>query len=74
MPGLTPDQINDLFDYHAFDDTQKRQSEAVREAAKVFANVLVENTPQSPDQSVAVRKLREVVHAANAAITFKGQF
>lgn len=74
MPGLTPDTISDLFDYHAFDADQKAKSEAVREAAKVFAKVLVANTPQSPDQSVAVRKLREVVHAANAAITFKGQF
>lgn len=74
MPGFTPDQIDDLFSYHAPTPDQIPKYEAIRAAAKEFAKVLIANTPQSPDQTAAIRHLRTAVHTANAAVALKGQF
>jgi hypothetical protein len=74
MPGLNRDQIDDLFSYHAPEPGQPEKYTAIREAAKQFAHVLIANTPQCPDQTVAIRKLRESVMVANASIALKGQF
>ena len=49
-------------------DQAKRQVQ-IRNAAKEFARILLECTPPSADQSAALRKLRECVMTANAAIT-----
>jgi hypothetical protein len=72
MP-FSPEQIEDLFSYHKPRADQVPHYEAVREAAKTFAGVLVAHTPASADQTVAVRKLRECVHIANAAIALDGR-
>lgn len=71
---MTKDQLNDLFEYHAPTPDQIPKYEAIRAAAKVFAGVILAHTPQSPDQSVAIRRVREAVHVANASIALKGQF
>ena len=47
--------------------------DAVREAAKLFAGVLLANTNSGPDQDTAFRKLREAVDAANHSIAFDGK-
>lgn len=73
MP-FTPEQINDLFSYHAPTEGQLEKYEAIREGARAFALVIVANTPPSPDQSVAIRKLRESVMTANAAVALKGKY
>ena len=66
-------QLDDIFVYH--DDPSKVEKYvAVREAAKAFAKVLVANTPPSADQTTAVRKVREAVMTANAAIALDGKF
>lgn len=67
------DKINDLFSYHAPTPDQIPHYEAIRAAAKVFAQVLVDHTPQSADQTAAVRKLRECTMTANGAIALRGQ-
>lgn len=71
---FTPDQIDDLFTYHPPTEEQRAHYEAIRAAAKDFARVLVAHTPQSPDQSAAVRLLRQCVHTANGSIALKGRF
>lgn len=71
-PGYTPEKLADIFSYHAPTGTQPGQYEAIRGAAKAFAQVLIENTPQCADQTAAVRKLRECVMTANAAIALNG--
>lgn len=68
------DKIDDVFSYHAPEAGQPAQYEAIRAAAKQFAQVLIANTPQSADQTAAIRKLRECVMTANASIALKGQF
>lgn len=66
------EKIDELFTYHAPTPEQIPKYEAIRAAAKVFAHVLVANTPPSADQTAAIRKLRECVHVANAAIALNG--
>jgi hypothetical protein len=66
------DKIEDLFTYHAPEGTQPAQYDAIRTAAKALAHVIVTNTPVSADQTAAIRKLRECVMTANAAIALKG--
>lgn len=46
---------------------------AVREAGKLLANVIFDNTLICPDQSHAIRKVREAVMMANAAIACGGK-
>jgi len=40
----------------------------IREAALQFAKVLLANSPACADQTAAIRKVREAVMTANAAI------
>lgn len=67
------DQIEEMFTYHAPTGTQPTRYGLIREAAKSFALVVVENTPAGPDQTAAIRKLRECVMTANAAIALEGK-
>lgn len=61
------------FSYHApkTDDIPKYL--AIRQAAMVFATVLVANTPLSVDQMAAIRMVRQAVMIANSAIACGGQ-
>jgi hypothetical protein len=65
-------QIENWFSYHAPDAEQLPKYEAIRDAAKVFAQVIVDNTPSSADQSAAIRHVREAVMTANASIACGG--
>lgn len=65
--------LREIFTYHAPDADQQVAYEKLRNAAYDFAAALVELTPASADQTAALRKLRECVMTANAAIALKGQ-
>jgi len=65
------DTIDDLFTYHPPTGDQPARYEAIRAAAKTFAHVLLDHTPPSADQTAAIRKLRECVMTANAAIALE---
>lgn len=73
MP-ITSVQLVDIFTYHAPTPEQIEHYQAIRAKAIEFAAVIVEHTPASADQTVAIRKLRECVHVANAAIALDGKF
>ena len=64
--------LRELFRYHAPRPDQLPKYEAVRSAAKHFAEVVLSNTPYSADQQAAIRKIREAVMTANAAIALDG--
>ncbi len=70
---ITKLDIENWFTYHAPEGDQPAKYEAIRNAAKAFAVVVVENTPTCADQTVAVRKIREAVMTANSAIACKGR-
>lgn len=65
--------IDHIFKYHAPTPEQLPKYEAVRAAARAFAEVIVANTPPSADQSAAMRHLREAVMTANASIALGGR-
>jgi hypothetical protein len=74
MPGVTKENIEHWFTYHnptGNDEIQKYV--AIRDAAKNFALAVLENSPSCPDQTVAIRKIREAVMTANAAIACQGK-
>lgn len=65
---MTPQQIATLFAYHEGDDSQVRSCVAIRSALFRAAQVITENTPEGPDQTAAIRKLREACQTAIAAV------
>jgi hypothetical protein len=65
---ITEADINNWFEYHKPSESQLPLYSKLREAAKSFAQVVMECTPPSPDQTTAIRKIREAVMTANAAI------
>jgi hypothetical protein len=66
------EKIEAIFTYHAPDDQQKIQYEAIRAKAKEMAVTIYANSPVCADQSAAIRLLRQAVQMANAAIALKG--
>jgi hypothetical protein len=68
MGRFNDSAIDNIFTYHPPTGDQPQQYEAIREAARTFAKVLVKNTPEGADQAAAVRHLREAVFTANAGI------
>lgn len=70
---MTNEQLQHWFTYHKPSPDQLPKYEAIRDAGLAFAKVLVENTPPSADQTAAVRKVREAVMTANAAIACEGK-
>ena len=72
MGILNNETIDEIFTYHKPEPEQIPQYETIREGARVFAKVLLENTPRSADQSAAIRLLREAVMTANASIELRG--
>lgn len=68
MFPMSAEMLDNWFTYHAPQPGQPEQYERIRAAARQFAQVIVEETPAGPDQSAAVRKVREAVYTANAGI------
>jgi hypothetical protein len=60
------------FKYHPPQPGQIPHYEALREAALVFAKAIVDHTPEAPDQTAALRKVREAVMTANAGLACSG--
>lgn len=71
---ITKEDIEVLFTYHAPEGKQFRQYDNIRKAAKEFANIILDNTDTSPDQSTAIRKLRGCVMTANASVALHGKY
>ena len=70
MP-ITPADLEHHFTYHAPRDGQAKRYDAIRVAGKHLAGIILDNTPPSADQSAAIRKVREAVMTANAAIALE---
>jgi hypothetical protein len=70
----TDKQIEEIFTYHSPSSDQLPKYQAIRDAAKAFALVVVKNTDSSPDQSAVIRKIREAVMTANASIALNGKY
>lgn len=64
--------IREVFSYHAPTQDQVAKYNELRESAKAFAQSIVDNCPPSADRTAALRKVREAVMTANAAIALDG--
>lgn len=71
---MTKEQLDNWFSHHPpKDDATVKKYAALRAAGRLFADVIVELTPPSADQTSAIRKVREAVMTANAAIACEGK-
>jgi hypothetical protein len=70
MAKFNPEHV---FVYHRPTAEQAAAYEAIRDGAKAFAYILLQNTPECADQSAALRLLRECVMTANASIALEGR-
>ena len=62
------DGLLKFFRYHAPKNDQPERYVRIREAGLNLAEVINKCCPESPDKSAAIRKVREAVMTANAAI------
>jgi hypothetical protein len=60
--------IEKRFTYHASKEGQPAKYTALRQKAKELAELIVELTPSSREQSLAITSLEETTFWANAAI------
>lgn len=67
------EQIENWFMYHPPTPEQAFAYTEIRRAARALAVTIVAHAPHSADRSAALRKLREAVMTANAAIACGGQ-
>jgi hypothetical protein len=72
--SIDPDQLDDIFEYHKWDEAKIEKGKRVRKVlAEAFAQI-IENVPPCPDRSVALRKIREARMDCNSAITHEGKY
>ena len=65
---MKTEEIDKLFTYHPPTPDQIPLYGELREAARVFAHAVNRCCPDGADKSEALRKIREAVMTANAAI------
>lgn len=71
--AISVEQLDNWFSYHTPQDEQIEKYKNIRASARLFAMAIVANTPESADQTAAIRKVREAVMTANAAIACGGR-
>ena len=65
---MTNEQIENIFSYHTPKQDQIPRYNIIREKAKELALVIVENTPASAEQTLAIRSLHAATMHANSSI------
>jgi hypothetical protein len=71
---MTLQQLEFAFTYqNATKPEQVEGFQAIRNAAKALAETITSHTPKCADQAAAIRKVREAVMTANAAIALEGK-
>ena len=64
--------LDKIFHIHPMEPAESLKLVKIREAAIAFAQVILANTPACADQDEALRKVREAVWTANAAVARSG--
>jgi hypothetical protein len=68
MPTVSNEEIENRFSYHSPKGDQPQRYENIRAHAKALAEVIVNFTPESREQALALTHLDSVVMFANASI------
>lgn len=71
--GVTKEDLDNWFTYHSPKPDQLPKYAAIRDIGKSLAITILANTPPGPDQTAAIRKIREAVMTANQAIACEVQ-
>ena len=66
--------IDDMFEYHKWDDLQVEAGKRVRTALANAVKTIIAEVPPSPDRTTAIRKLREARMDCNSALTHRGRY
>lgn len=75
--GRTPEieaAVDNMFDFHAWNELQVAEGKQVREALAAAVKVIIDVVPPSADRSAAIRKVREARMDCNSAITHRGKY
>ena len=65
--------LDHIFTYHVPSDRDVVQYNKLRTGARAFAQIIIDFTPPGADQSASLRKVREAVMTANAAVALNGR-
>lgn len=65
---ITEADVENWFTYHPPREGQPDRYQAIRTQGLIMARLILELTPPGPDQAAAIRKVREAIFTANAAI------
>lgn len=60
--------IEKTFTYHPPKGDQAERYIRIRDGAKAFAQIIADNSPASPEQTIALRDVQRATQMANAAI------
>ena len=71
-PASSEEILAELFKYHAPTDVTIPKYAAINQAAKNFAEVVLQNCPSCADRSAAIRLIRDARMTANAAVALNG--
>lgn len=61
--------LDSIFTYHAPFGDQVERYNKIREGAKAFAQIIVDNSPKTAEQTLAIRNVQLAMMMANAGIT-----
>lgn len=61
-------ELDKLFTYHPPKGDQMRRYVEIREAGLALARIIHRNTPNTPEQTLAIRDVQRATMMANAAI------
>lgn len=71
-PMTSEEVLAELFRYHPPTEATLPKFAAINQAAKNFAEVVLQNCPPSADRSAAIRLIRDARMTANAAVALNG--
>ena len=74
MPGVNMGNIDKVFKYHPPENQAQLDAyDAIRQKGKDLVATILQHTPVCGDQQAAIRKIREGIMTANAAVALKGE-
>lgn len=66
------DWLDEVFTYHSPDTEQRQAYEELRLAGRILVENILGKCPSCADRTAAIRKVREAIMTANAAIALRG--
>ncbi len=68
MASFTPENLHEIFKHHIPTKEQVERYARVRVAAESFAAFIMDNCPDTPERTLALRDVQRAMMMANASI------